>query len=118
VHRFRESRRWRQTFVAICLPYLLVSVLVDFVHVHLPAGAATTQTAAFAAPSRSTPQPDYTCTSCAWLRSGVQLLATTGDALAVGITATAFVFAPDAVRPDTPLAQSAPLRGPPSSLLG
>lgn len=119
MRHFRRTRRWRQIFIAFCLPYVLASVLVDFVHVHPPAAAAPTVagSAAIAQPSRSAPQPDYTCTVCVWLRSGLQLTPNTTDTLAAGVTATAFVLTPDAVRPDAPIARSELLRGPPSSLL-
>ncbi len=119
MRKFRQSRRWRRSLVAICLPYLLLSALVDFVHVHPPADAAVPATArtAVSATTQPTPAPDYTCTACLWLRSGLQLVAATGDSLAAGVTATGFVFAPDSVRPNQLVARSALLRGPPSSLL-
>jgi len=120
VRHVRQSRRWRQTLFALCLPYLLASVLVDFVHVHrqpVATASALAGEVGVTAP-RQAPRPDNPCTACLWLRTGLQLTPHAAATLAAGVATTAFVLPPDAVRPDTPAAPSTLLRAPPSTLLG
>ena len=49
-----RSSRWRRGFVAACLPYLLLSVFVDFLHVHPAWGRAGLHVQVAGAPSTLT----------------------------------------------------------------
>jgi len=114
-----RSKRWRRTLVAACLPYLLLSVFVDFIHLHpLLSGTvpqiSVSQRVATPAP-RNSRLPDSTCAVCQWMRAGTGLQAS----VAPGPTVVAL---PNAV---TPLATACPprpallspdFRGPPLAL--
>ena len=88
----RTVTRWRRAFIAACLPYLLLSVFVDFLHVHPAVG-----TGRAARPSRrcarrptvpssqSSRLPDNTCAVCQWLRMGTRLQPSVAVATALGI---------------------------------
>ena len=58
-----RSSRWRRGFVAACLPYLLLSVFVDFLHVHPAWGRAGLHVQVAAAPSTLT-VPRHSLPSC------------------------------------------------------
>lgn len=120
MRHFRRSVRWRQALVAACLPYLLLSVVVDFVHVHGQVSTSVYAPGEAALTARGDPahQPDRPCTVCLWLRSGLQLTSNTPTALTAETATSDLVLPADAVWPDSPTPRPAPLRGPPSSLLG
>lgn len=113
--------RFRAAVIAACLPYLLVSVFVDFVHVHAPAPvsvSAATGEATMAGPgAHQAPRPDYTCTACLWLRTGLQLVANAPARVASQASTGALPRLKKAIWPDGPTVRPALLRGPPRSLL-
>jgi hypothetical protein len=113
--------RFRQAVFAACLPYLLVSVFVDFVHVHAPVRMAVSAQAgesAIGGPGeRPAPPRDYTCTACLWLRTGLQLVSNAPARLSSQAATSAALLLPSAMWPDGPAVSPALLRGPPPSLL-
>ncbi len=119
IRRFSRSARWRRAFLAASLPYLLVSVLVDFVHVHAPAGpgASAAERAITLPVQRTVPRADYTCTACLWLRTGLQLVASARARLSAQACTSDFVLPAFTVSPDSPASRPALLRGPPFASL-
>lgn len=116
--RLMRSRRWRRTFIAACLPYLLLSVSVQFLHVHrfdsgtaavLGAGPASVSPATH----RSARLPDTPCAICQWLRVGPRLQPRVSIDPATRPLADA-IAVPAAHSPDSPDLTSVALRGPPA----
>ena len=76
VKHLKQSAWWRRVFLAACLPYLLLSVSVELVHldrvdrdvprvlhgVHATAAVPTLH-------SEPIPAPEYSCAACTWLRA-------------------------------------------------
>lgn len=111
-----RTSRWRRTLVAACLPYLLLSVFVDFVHLHplLDDGGAPQMSAtSHVAPCPAAKTFDSPCAVCQWLRGGTGLQ----PSIAAGLSV---ILLPDAVSLDTTTPRGSPvplvgsLRGPPS----
>jgi hypothetical protein len=114
---FRSSHR-RRTLVAACLPYLLLSVFVDFVHLHplisgnIPQISTSQHVSACRTPDGTS--HDSPCAICQWLRNGTSLQASVSAGPAIELL-------PDTVAPAStnPRGSPAPLtidlRGPPSS---
>src|SRR5260370_15945771 len=111
--------RRRRALVAAFLPYLLLSVFVDFVHLHriiaggVPAASVTNHVEA-AAPDR-TKLPDTGCAICQWLRAGTGLHLSQAGRPVAGLVAAPLASRPS-VTPARPALRSRDFRGPPSSL--
>ena len=109
----RSSRR-RRTLVAACLPYLLLSVFVNFVHLHpllnesVPQISATQHVAA----CPTAKAYDSQCAICQWLRAGTGLKAViaVGPAVLLMPGDVALTTAPPR---GSPVRLSIDLRGPP-----
>ncbi len=120
IRRFSRSVRWRRAFLAASLPYLLVSVFVDFVHVHAATagpGTSSTEQSITLPVQRTTPRADYTCTACLWLRTGLQLVSSARARLAVQACTNDLVLLAFTVWPESPTSPPALLRGPPPAPL-
>jgi len=103
--------------VAACLPYLLLSVFVDFVHLHPLLGGAVTQLSAVPHVAACTPPASRTgdspCAICQWLRAGTGLQPSIAISPAIGMLAGT-VTLPAAPPRGSPAPLSVDLRGPPS----
>jgi hypothetical protein len=109
--------RRRKALVAAFLPYLLLSVFVDFVHLHRLINGPMTATSASAhidAPAPGTSKlPETSCAICQWMRAGTGIQASVAAEQSPVVLAAAFVaVAP--VAPDRPDLGSPDFRGPPS----
>jgi len=111
--------RRRKTLVAALLPYMLLSLFVDFVHLHrliagpIPAAAAAAHVKADQA--GSTRLPATSCAICQWMRAGTGMQATVATEQAAVEVTTAFV-ARSTVPPVRLDLGSPDFRGPPASL--
>ena len=115
---FRSSSR-RRLLISAFLPYLLLSVFVDFVHLHPLLQGTSPQISAVkhvaACTGSATQRSDTPCAICQWLRTGTGLQAS----VAVG---PSIVLLPDQVAAPVIAARGSPaplsidLRGPPSLL--
>jgi hypothetical protein len=102
----------------MCVPYLLLSIFADFLHVHpltagLGIGVGVVHEATYAPPSTSRHIPESSCAICQWQRVGTRLqpMASFGPATpAPQISVTARV----AAFPDSPIPHPRAFRGPPS----
>ena len=105
--------------VAAFVPYLLLSMFVDFVHLHrLIAGpiAAMSQSAhADATAPGGSKLPDTSCAICQWQRAGTGMQASVSDDPAPGMLAVVLFTLPSLV-PLRPELGTPDFRGPPSSL--
>jgi hypothetical protein len=111
--------RRRKALVAAFLPYLLLSVFVDFVHLHRlingPVAAATASAHLKAGDPASSKPPETSCAICQWMRAGTGMQTAVSAEHAPAIAATTLVArstAP-ASRPDI---GSPDFRGPPPAL--
>lgn len=116
-----RSPRWRRAFIAACLPYLLLSVFVDFLHVHPAWGRAGLHVQVEGAPdvltvpsSQSSRLPDYSCAVCQWLRMGTRLQPSLAVATALGMLPVA-VQPMQTEWPESPVPHPPAFRGPPRS---
>src|SRR5512140_1060964 len=84
MRHFRASRL-RRTLVAACLPYLLLSVFVNFVHLHPLWNDSAPQISAtdHVAPCPPGKTFDSSCALCQWMRAGTGLQAFVGAGPAV-----------------------------------
>jgi hypothetical protein len=100
-----RTSRWRRTLVAACLPYLLLSVFVDFVHLHPLLDDATPQISAtnHVAPCPAAKAFDSPCAICQWLRAGTGLQPAIEAGPSVGLL-------PDAVSLGTTTPRGSPVR--------
>jgi hypothetical protein len=112
---FAGLTRRRRALVSAFLPYLLLSLFVDFVHLHrLIIGGMTPMSTSqqIKAESGETRVPDTQCAVCQWLRADTGLQTSTAAQLTFDAIA-----APIAARPSIPPLRStlgAPdFRGPP-----
>ena len=111
--------RRRKALVAAVLPYLLLSVFVDYVHLHrlingpVPLSAASLHLQA--ADGAATKLPDTSCAICQWLRAGTGLQTVVSAQQAPAVLTTALV-ARCTLAPPRPDLGSPDFRGPPSSL--
>jgi hypothetical protein len=110
--------RRRKALVAAFLPYLLLSVFVDFVHLHRlingPIGVASASAHINASQPASSKLPDTACAICQWMRAGTGMQTAGTASVAPAIACTTFVArstAP-ASRPDI---GSPDFRGPPAT---
>lgn len=99
-----RSQRWRRTLVAACLPYLFLSVFVDFIHLHPLLSRDVPQISVsqhVARPeARDSRLPDSPCAVCRWMQAG------TGLQASVSAGPTVVALANDL----TPLAAACPAR--------
>lgn len=117
LHRLSRSARWRYAFLAACLPYMLLSVSFEFVHVDrvdrgVPRALHGAPVASGTLHSERTPAPEYSCAACTWLRVQPDRPALVSVGAGV-LTLVASGPLPLAVAPVTRTPQPSPLRGPP-----
>lgn len=89
-----RTSRWRRALVAACLPYLVLSVFINFVHLHplLDDNAPQISATNHVAPCPTGKVFDSSCALCQWLRAGTGLQ----PLVAAG---PSFVRLPDGVKP-------------------
>jgi hypothetical protein len=121
VRHFARSARWRQVFFIACLPYIVVSVLVESLHSGTaphgegpaPSGIVLrTDGAPTVAPATAGDE----CPACNWLRLGRRIESP------VGLTRTQELVRDDvspvvALWPDSPVPHPSLFRGPPRPVL-
>lgn len=111
--------RRRRALVAAVLPYLLLSVFVDFVHLHRlingPLSAATATLHVQEAGRASSKLPEATCAICQWMRAGTSMQSTV-SAHQAPTAVTAPLVARHTIAPSRPDLGSPDFRGPPASL--
>jgi hypothetical protein len=111
--------RRRRALVAAFLPYLLLSLFVDFVHLHRliagPIPAVSASAHIKADQPGSTKLPDTSCAICQWVRAGAGMQTTVAAEQTPADATTAFV-ARSSVAPVRLDLGSPDFRGPPSSL--
>jgi hypothetical protein len=113
---FAGLTRRRRALVSAFLPYLLLSLFVDFVHLHhLIIGGMTpvsTSQQIKAVPSGETPVPDAPCAICQWLRADTGLQTSTAAQLTFDTIAAPIAALP-ALTPLRPAFGAPDFRGPP-----
>lgn len=111
--------RRRKALVAAFLPYLLLSVFVDFVHLHRlitgPIAAASASAHIGDGSGATTKLPDTSCAICQWVRAGTGAHTTVVAHHAPALVASTLV-ARSTLPPSRPDLGSVDFRGPPSSL--
>jgi hypothetical protein len=109
----------RKALVAAFLPYLLLSLFVDFVHLHRlingPVVVSSASVSVSATDRASSKLPDSSCAICQWVRAGVGMQPGVGAHQAPVLLTTAIV-ARLTLAPSRPDLGSADFRGPPASL--
>jgi hypothetical protein len=111
--------RRRKALVAAFLPYLLLSVFVDFVHLHRlingPIGVASASTHVKATQPAGSKLPDTACAVCQWVRAGTGMQTAATASVAPAIVSTTIVARAktSSSRPDL---GSPDFRGPPATL--
>lgn len=115
---FRSSRR-RRLLITAFLPYLLLSVFVDFVHLHpllqgsIPQLSAVKHVAGCTGPA--TRNTDSPCAICQWLRAGTGMQASIAVGPSISLLPDHVAMAVVQVR-GSPTPHSIDPRGPPSVL--
>jgi hypothetical protein len=108
--------RRRRALVAAFLPYLLLSLFVDFVHLHrLFTGNMTLLAESQHVTAVTTGQqglPDAPCAICQWLRAGTGLQTSTTAQFTFDTIAASFALLPSSV-PFRPALGAPDFRGPP-----
>ncbi len=120
VRYLKRSVRWRGVLLSACLPYLLLSLFLAFVHVERIDGdvphAIHGSIAHVAAPSLHSERiPTDSCAACSWLR----VQTSQQVQVSVGVWTPLDLDNPlplDAALPDNPMPRTSPGRGPPLSL--
>jgi hypothetical protein len=111
--------RRRKALVAAVLPYLLLSVFVDFVHLHRLINGPLTAASASAHINTELPGtsklPDTSCAICQWMRAGTGMQAAVTAEQAPAVVTAALVTL-DRLAPMRPDLGSPDFRGPPASL--
>jgi len=112
--------RRRKALVAAFLPYLLLSVFVDFVHLHrLINGPATASSASLHVENgdrAASRPPESSCAICQWVRAGTGMQTTVAAQHAPADVTTTSLVARSTSAPSRPDLGSPDFRGPPSSL--
>ena len=112
---------WRRTFVAACLPYVMLAVFVDFVHVHTatnrPLSVASSNGPAIEVAVNDARQTGSPCAVCLWLRAGPRL------APQVSVEGAQTALQSESVQqiddaPVSPIPHPATFRGPPRPAFG
>ncbi|MGH9412087.1 MAG: hypothetical protein ACRD1V_21840 [Vicinamibacterales bacterium] len=107
--------RWRRTLAAACVPYLFLSMFVDFVHVH-PLGASGSGAAyQVVVGPHSSKTPEGPCAVCQWLRADTGLHTPITAGMAAELLATDMVTRTLDWHAQT-VVSSREFRGPPSIL--
>jgi hypothetical protein len=117
---FRRSL-WQRTFLAACLPYVLLAAFVDFVHVHAapypPFSLAASNGPAVAGSVDGARQTGSACPVCLWLRAGPRLAPQVSiEAAEAAVRSEVAPSTDDA--PASPIPLPAAFRGPPRPALG
>ena len=116
---FARFARGRKTFVAVCLPYILVSIFAESLHVGRPDGSllpAGGSQAVVAAAVPSSASSDFSCPVCRWLRDGRRLEVGFGLARIEGsVPSRVDPFITE--WPDSPVPRPSAFRGPPRPFL-
>ncbi|HEY2435451.1 MAG TPA: hypothetical protein VGI12_22470 [Vicinamibacterales bacterium] len=111
--------RRRKALVSAFLPYLLLSVFVDFVHLHRlingPVSASAASAHADAGDPAGSKPPEASCAICQWMRAGTGMQAAVSTEHAPASAATTLVArsTSPASRPEI---GSPDFRGPPPAL--
>ena len=110
-----RASRLRRTWVAACLPYLLLCVFVNFVHLHPLLNDSAPQISAtnHVAPCPPGKTFDSSCALCQWMRAGAGLQAF-GDAGPAVVLVADDVALPTTEARGSPARLPVALRGPPS----
>ncbi len=112
-----RSRRVRRAVAWSVVPYLLLAVFADFLHVH-PIRVPDRATAGIVHRIAQVPGrhpyrvPDAICAICQWHRLGSRLQAATSVAR-IALPAPDLVAPPVAAVPDSPVPHPTAFRGPP-----
>jgi hypothetical protein len=110
--------RRRKALVAAFLPYLLLSVFVDFVHLHRlingPVAAASASSHIKDGRGATSNVPDTSCAICQWVRAGTGAH-TTAVAQHAPARVAATIVARSTLSPSRPDLRTADFRGPPST---
>ncbi|HEY3884992.1 MAG TPA: hypothetical protein VGL62_07285 [Vicinamibacterales bacterium] len=107
--------RWRRSLAAACVPYLFLSMFVDFVHVH-PLGASASGAAyQTVVAARSSKTPEGPCAVCQWLRADTGLRTPIAAGIGAELLATDMVTRALEWHTQT-VVSSCEFRGPPSVL--
>ncbi len=102
--------------MSACLPYIVVSVCVDYFHVDAPEPTSVVAIGQKDAPPRSASPSNSRCAACFWLRVSLRL--ERGISLAIANEAVALeVPLPDVRWPDSPVPHPSAFRGPPRPAL-
>jgi hypothetical protein len=111
--------RRRRALVAAFLPYLLLCVFVDFVHLHRlingPVAASSAPVRVKSSDGAPTRLPDTSCAICQWLRAGAGLEPAATTQPVQALLKRALVARLPAA-PSRPQFGSPDFRGPPHSL--
>jgi len=111
--------RRRKALAAAVLPYLLLSLFVDFVHLHRlfngPVTVSSTAVHLHAADQAAPKLPDGPCAICQWQRAGTGMQTIVSAQQTLALVTTAFVIRSTAP-PTRPDLGSPDFRGPPSPL--
>lgn len=75
IFHLARTLRSRRAFVALCLPYVLAAIFVDFLHVgpQFRAGTPAFETADAFDTHSTGPRSDDRCPACLWLQASVPL---------------------------------------------
>lgn len=123
-----RSTRWRQFFFAACLPYIVLSVVVELFHTSTAGRVEPAWTFVSAARGSASPAPvsgpcihaavgDDTCAACNWLRLGRR--AESGICLQrTRETVLARVAVVESLWPASPIPHPSLFRGPPRPIVG
>lgn len=108
--------RRRKALVAAFLPYLLLSVFVDFVHLHrlINGPVAAASASAHIKDGRGTTSrvPETSCAICQWVRAGTGAY-TTAVAHQAPVLIAAAIVTRSTLSPSRPDLRTADFRGPP-----
>jgi hypothetical protein len=114
-----RTPRSRRTLAAACLPYVLVSIFVEFLHVdpQFRARVAPVAVGEASAVASRTSRTDDACPTCLWLRIGVRLGSRVLSPNPT-VVVSAEIATPPADWPDSPVQHPTALRGPPAPVFG
>lgn len=116
---FAGFTKRRKVLVAAFLPYLLLSVFVDFVHLHRlingPVSASSASVHVKDEGPASSRLPETSCAICQWMRAGTGMQAAVSTHQAPALVTTTLVTSRTSA-PSRPTLGSPDFRGPPNSL--
>ncbi|MEO8360260.1 MAG: hypothetical protein ABI672_09545 [Vicinamibacteria bacterium] len=112
--------RWRRTLVAACLPYVLLAVFADFLHVHSAwtrmVASNTNQGPSLSDKVEGARQPGAPCPLCLFLRDAPRLTSLL-SVEAARVTTIPKIWLPPADAPASPIPHPTAFRGPPTLAL-